>query len=348
MSGGRVAGPLQKLAAGSGQDAAVKPGAVVWLSGGSRGSQVRQLLRGGAAAVLLPDEGSGPRSERPALRLPQRLKSEGAPGATAVVALGPEARAAVERLAEGTPVRLEMELGPEEASATWNVVGKLTGADPGAAGEAVLLSAHIDHLGAREGGEGDRVFNGADDDASGVAAVLELARALAEGPRPRRTVVFALFGSEESGGFGSRRFAAAPPVPLDALVANLQFEMLGRPDPKLPARTLWLAGFDRSDLGPKLASQGAPLVDDPRPDQNFFERSDNIALARRGVVAHTVSSFGLHGDYHQPSDEVAGIDFAHLAAAIEALVRPVSWLANDGFRPAWLPGKRPAPAGPRE
>jgi hypothetical protein len=230
-----------------------------------------------------------------------------------------------------------------EAGDTWNVVGMLTGSDPVASRQAILLSAHIDHLGVRENGEGDRVFNGADDDASGVAAVLELARALAEGPRPRRTVIFALFGSEETGGFGSRYFLEHPPLPLDSLVANLQFEMLGRPDPKLPPRTLWLAGFDRSDLGPTLAAQGAPLRADPRPEQNFFERSDNIGLARRGVVAHSVSSFGLHADYHQVGDEVARIDFAHLTGAIDALVRPLTWLANDGYRPAWLPGKRPGP-----
>jgi Zn-dependent M28 family amino/carboxypeptidase len=237
-----------------------------------------------------------------------------------------------------------IEVGPEPMEATWNVVGRLTGSDPTAKREALLLSAHLDHLGVREGGEGDRVFNGADDDASGVAAVLELARALAEGARPRRTIYFALYGSEESGGFGSRRFLESPPLPLAAVVANLQFEMLGRPDPKLPPRTLWLAGYDRSDLGPALAAHGAPLQADPRPEQNFFERSDNIGLARRGVVAHSVSSFGLHSDYHQVSDEIARIDFAHLTETVGALVRPLTWLANDAFRPSWAPGQRPPPA----
>ena len=341
MTGPRIEGPLQKLAG----DAPVKPGAVVWLAGGAGRaafSEARRVLRAGAAAVLMA-EGNTPRAAS-GFRLPPRLKSETAPAASALVALGAEAQAALEQVADGAPVRLEMEVGPEQVGATWNVLGRLTGADPAASREAVLLSAHIDHLGTRESGEGDRVFNGADDDASGVAAVLELARALAEGPRPRRTVLFALFGSEESGGFGSRRFLEAPPLPLPALVANLQFEMLGRPDPKLPARTLWLAGFDRSDLGSALAAHGAPLQADPRPEQNFFERSDNIGLARRGVVAHSVSSFGLHADYHQVTDEVARIDFTHLAEAVGALVRPLSWLANDGFRPAWAPGKRPAPA----
>ena len=133
---------------------------------------------------------------------------------------------------------------------------------------------------------------------------------IALGPRPKRTIVFAFFGSEEAGGFGSRYFADRPVVPLTQIVANLQFEMIGRPDDKVPAHTLWLTGFERSTLGPALAKQGAKLVQDPHPEQSFFTRSDNIQFARRGVIAHTVSSFGLHKEYHQPSDEIARIDFA--------------------------------------
>ena len=139
--------------------------------------------------------------------------------------------------------------------------------------------------------------------------MLELARAIALGPRPKRTIVFAFFGSEESGGFGSRFFADRPVVPLSQIVANLQFEMIGRPDAKVPPHTLWLTGYERSTLGPALAKQGAKLVQDPHPEQSFFTRSDNIQFARRGVVAHTVSSFGLHKEYHQPSDEIRPIDF---------------------------------------
>jgi Peptidase family M28 len=80
---------------------------------------------------------------------------------------------------------------------------------------------------------------------------------------------------------------------------------------------------------------------DPHPAENFFARSDNIALARRGVVAQTVSSFGLHADYHQPSDDIAHIDFAHMTAAIQSLLLPVRWLADSAFRPEWTAGGRP-------
>jgi len=226
---------------------------------------------------------------------------------------------------------------------TWNAIGILRGSDPTAAKEAILLSAHLDHLGVNESLTGDRIFNGADDDASGCVAVLELARALAAGKRPRRTIYFVGFGSEERGGLGSKYFLDNSPVPLTDIIANLNFEMLGRPDPKVSADKLWLTGFERSNLGPELAKQGAPLVADPHPEQYFFQRSDNYGLALRGVIAQTVSSFGLHTDYHRPSDEVSKIDFPFMTKAINSMVTAVNWLANSTFRPAWLPGQAPKP-----
>lgn len=225
---------------------------------------------------------------------------------------------------------------------TWNAIGILRGTDP--SGEAILLTAHLDHLGmAAANATGDTIYNGADDDASGTTAVLTLAHILATGPRPRRTIVFALFGSEEIGGYGNKAFLAHPPIPLTSIVANLEFEMMGRPDPAVPAGTLWLTGYDRSNLGPELAKHGAHLVADPHPAQRFFQRSDNYALALQGVVAHTVSSYGLHKDYHQPSDEISTIDFNHMTNAISSMVGPIRWLAHDGFRPTWNPNGRPVP-----
>jgi hypothetical protein len=222
---------------------------------------------------------------------------------------------------------------------TWNVVGILRGWDAGK--EAILLTAHLDHLGIGPAKDGDTIYNGADDDASGTTAVIELARAFARGPRPRRTIIFALFGSEELGGYGNRYFLDHPPVPLDGIVANLEFEMIGRRDPALPRDGLWLTGYERSNLGPELARHGADLVADPHPEQKFFTRSDNYSLAKRGIVAQTVSSFGLHADYHQPSDELSRIDFAHMTRAIASMVGPIEWLAQTTWKPAWLPNGRP-------
>lgn len=305
----------------------------------------REALRKGAVAVLLP-----PRPETRALwdrlgarppRLPPRLPGipdQSDPGHATVIVLGEAAFSVIDPLPDGAPVRLEVSLAPPETRTTWNVLGRIPGSAGGA--RALLLSAHLDHLGVRGSGPGDHIYNGADDDASGVAAVLELARSLAATPG-RRTVLVALFGSEEEGGLGSRAFRERPPVPLADLLVDLQFEMIGRPDPAVPAGDLWLTGWERSDLGPALAAHGAPLVPDPRPDQHFFERSDNYPLARRGVVAQTLSSFGLHPDYHQPSDEISKIDFARMARVVDALLPAIEWLRDSDFVPHWTPGGRP-------
>jgi Zn-dependent M28 family amino/carboxypeptidase len=225
-------------------------------------------------------------------------------------------------------------------TATWNAIAILRGSDP--SGETILLSAHLDHLGIGPANSaGDTIYNGADDDASGTTAVLALAHAFAAGPHPRRTIIFALFGSEEIGGLGNAAFLDHPPVPLTSIVANLEFEMIGRPDPAVPAGDLWLTGFDRSNLGPELVRHGAPLAPDPHPSENFFQRSDNLELARHGIIAHTVSSYGLHKDYHQPSDELSKIDFPHLTGAIASMVEPIRWLVNTPWRPIWNPGGKP-------
>jgi hypothetical protein len=272
----------------------------------------------------------------------EAARAAAAPGRPWRIVLDAHAFLAMSHVADGATVHMEATTRPV---LTWNVVGQIAGRNPTGAAEVVLLSAHLDHVGVR-GSAPDAIYNGADDDASGVTAVLELVRALAEGAPPRRTVMVALFGSEETGGAGSRAFVANPPVPLERIVANLQFEMIGRPDPAVPAGTLWLTGYERSTLGAELARRGARLVIDPHPAEQFFNRSDNIRLAWRGVVAHTVSSFGLHKDYHTPADDLSRIDFAHMTRAIQSMLSPIEWLANATFVPAWHEGQRPEP-GPR-
>lgn len=224
---------------------------------------------------------------------------------------------------------------------TRNVIGKLEGRDEKLKDQVILLTAHMDHLGIGKPVDGDNIYNGADDDASGCVAVLQLARALARNKAPRRTVLFVFFGSEETGGQGNQNFLHHPPAPLKSIVANLEFEMIGRIDTAVKPGELWLTGFDRSNLGPELAKHGAHLVADPHPKQNFFQRSDNYALAKQGIIAHTVSSFGLHKDYHRPSDDLAHIDFNHMEEAIHSMLGPVKWLADSEFRPKWVEGKKP-------
>ena len=231
----------------------------------------------------------------------------------------------------------------DNGGSTYNALALLPGSDPELASQTILLSAHLDHLGVRPSlKSGEAIYHGADDDASGTTAVLELARALASLPqRPRRTIVFVCFGSEETGGQGNQYFLAHPPTPLASIVANLEFEMIGHPDPVLRADQLFLTGWERTDLGPTLATHGAPLVADPHPSGHFFQRSDNFALAQRGIVAQTVSSYGLGAHYHKPTDDLAHIDFPHLTHAIESMIPSIQWLASADWKPTWKPGGKP-------
>ena len=222
---------------------------------------------------------------------------------------------------------------------TFNAIGYLPGTDP--ASGTLLLTAHLDHLGTRPGVAGDAIYNGANDDASGTTAVLELAHALAAGPPLKRSVLFVCYGSEEVGELGSTYFGEHPPVPLKDLVANLEFEMIGVQDPKMPRGVLLFTGWDRSNLGPVLKEHGALLGPDPYPAQHFFERSDNYALALKGVVAHTAAGWGTPPTYHQPSDDLAHLNLEFMTAAIQSLIEPVRWLAESDFRPAWTTGGQP-------
>jgi Zn-dependent M28 family amino/carboxypeptidase len=223
-----------------------------------------------------------------------------------------------------------------------NVLGLLEGSDPKLKGEYILVDAHYDHLGIGRPVNGDSIYNGADDDASGTVAVLAMAKALAAGPRPKRSILFVLSTGEEEGLLGTRWLIAHFPVSLDSVVTNLETEMIGRPDSLAGGEgRAWLTGYDRSTMGAMLRAANIPIVADPRPDQHFFERSDNIAFAQRGIPAHTLSSFGMHSDYHQPSDDLSRIDFPHMTSVINLAVRAVALLAN-GPLPVWNPGGRPA------
>ncbi len=342
----RVGGPLHHHKDG----AAVPAGATVILAADAPPAAISAVMsaplvlrRVSAAQAGNWAQLAKQQSERIASQLVNVPETPGAPPGPTVVTLGAAVFDALHALADGTPVHLDTEFAPLDRTRTWNVVGRLPGSDPSAASEAIVVSAHLDHIGvsAGRGDASDAINNGADDDASGVTAVIELARLLAQGPQTRRPIVFALFGSEEAGGFGARYFVERPVLPLTDILADLQIEMIGRPDPAVAAGTLWLTGYERSTLGPLLAAHGARLVQDPHPTQRFFERSDNIRFARRGVVAHTVSSFGLHREYHQPSDELQHINLAHMRDAIASLVAPVRWLATTTDKPDWLPGQKP-------
>lgn len=226
-----------------------------------------------------------------------------------------------------------------------NIIGIIRGSDPEVANQAIVLGAHYDHLGIGSptlDSEGvlDSIYNGADGNGSGAAAVLEIARELIQGRAPLRTIVFLLSTGEELGLLGTRYYIANPVIPLHQTVANLQVEMIGRADDAAGGfGKSWLTGYERTTLGDQLAASKSQIIPDPRPDEDFFFRSDNVAFAVLGIPAHTMSSFGLHPDHHQPSDEVDIIDFEHMSAVVDAAVELVR-LAADGPITGWKEGGR--------
>jgi hypothetical protein len=231
----------------------------------------------------------------------------------------------------------------ERAATGGNVVGIIPGSDPAIGSDVVLVDAHYDHLGIAmpAAGSTDSVYNGADDDASGTTSVIEIARAIKAGPAPKRTLVFIATTGEEVGLLGTNWYIAHPVRPLSKMVANLEIEMMDRPDSLAGGiGHAWLTGYERSTMGDTLAAHGLPIIKDPRPDQSFFQRSDNIAFARMGIPAHTLSSFDLHTDYHRANDDVNLANFEHMTGVINAAVTAVRLLA-DGFTPQWYPGCKP-------
>jgi hypothetical protein len=260
---------------------------------------------------------------------------------------------------------------------SYNVIGRIAGAGtsahPELAAQAVVLSAHYDHLGEvherahahvesgatpgpsgdgageREGAAAaaeDHIYNGADDDASGCAAVLELAGAFAAA-KPARTLVFLLATGEEVGLLGTSHYLEHPAEPLDRTVANLNFEMIGRPDPKSGgAGAMWLTGYERgnelTNLGSAFEAAGLAVHVDPRPEQHFFQRSDNYAFVLKGVVGQTFSTFNLHTDYHHVTDEADRLDYAHMESCVRAAYGAVKLVADGTLTPSWIEGKRPS------
>jgi len=277
-------------------------------------------LRSGAALSIVPDGGGRLSRQRPTLVLKGEL---------------------LEAFRAGRIKSLTLEVLYEEREVpAFNVVGILPG-EGALAGKAIVLSAHYDHLGGEASAAGDtadKINNGADDDASGCSVVLELAGALAGKGRYEHSILFLLATGEEIGLVGTNYQIAHPVVPLADTIANLNFEMLGRPDPLVGgAGRMWLTGWDETNLGDALAAAGIPIEVDKRPDQHFYERSDNIAYVRKGVVGQTFSTYNLHKDYHTVEDEADAIDFEHLTTCAKTALQAVEFVANGKVVPAFKP-----------
>jgi hypothetical protein len=223
-----------------------------------------------------------------------------------------------------------------------NVVGVLPGADPALRDTWVILSAHYDHLGIRGEGEGDHIYNGANDDASGTAALMAVAEALAASPqRPRRSLAFLAWFGEERGLVGSRFYGQHPLFPVEKTVANLNLEQVGRTDdsdgPRVGAANL--TGFDYSTLTDFVkaaaAATGVRLEKHPRNSDRYFGASDNRALAALGIPAHTLSVAYDFPDYHAPGDHWDKLDYDNMAKITRMVALAAFLLADDPKEPRW-------------
>jgi Zn-dependent M28 family amino/carboxypeptidase len=249
---------------------------------------------------------------------------------------------------------------------TANIVGVVEGRDPQLKNSYVAFGAHYDHVGYAEGevtrgdggarragapgrvtpgAEDDRVWNGADDDGSGTVAIMALAKAFAEGPRPKRSLIFVWHAGEERGLWGSRYFADYPTVPIDEVVAQLNIDMIGRnrDDKASEANTVYLVGSDRISTELHTINRAAnaampkPLTldyefNDPTDLEQLYYRSDHYSYAAKGIPIIFFTT-GLHPDYHANTDEVSKIEFDKMTRITQMVYETGLRLANLDHAP---------------
>jgi Zn-dependent M28 family amino/carboxypeptidase len=303
-----------------------------------------------------------PHDETPSLQVNALMS----PAAAAVLFEGaPRSYADVRAEAvEGAPRGFPLAVSVDLAQASWselrtsaNVVAALPGSDPALRDEYVVLLGHLDHLGIGEAVNGDRIYNGAIDNAAGIAAMLEAARVLANAEeRPRRSILFLAVTAEEKGLLGSDYFSRRPTVSLDRLVAAVNLDM---PVLLYEFTDVIAFGSEHSTLGQAAEAAakraGLTLTPDPMPEQAIFTRSDHYRFVERGVPSiflatgwNTQVAEGaggqaftgfLQGPYHRPQDDVGQpIDFAAGAkfAWVNALI--LTQIANADQPPRWNEG----------
>jgi hypothetical protein len=222
-----------------------------------------------------------------------------------------------DKMAETFSINAEHEITEQKMA---NVVGVLPG--KGKKEELVIFSGHYDHLGIGKPVNGDSIYNGANDDAAGITAVIMLAKYFKALKNNERTIVFAAFTAEETGGFGSQYFSKQ--FEADKVVAMFNIEMIGT-ESKWGKNSAYITGYEKTDMGEILAKDllgtGFTFYPDPYPTQQLFYRSDNATLARLGVPAHTISTSKMDSEpnYHKLSDEVATLDLINMTEIIKAI-----------------------------
>jgi len=232
-----------------------------------------------------------------------------------------------------------------------NIAALFEGSDPALKNEYVVMTSHLDHVGIGRAVNGDAIYNGAMDDASGIAAMLQIAKMLkASGATTRRSILFVAVSAEERGLLGSRYFAAHPTVPFDKIVGNINLDMFL---PLYPLKVLEVQGFAESSLGESVRvvarELGVEVQTDREPEQNRFIRSDQYSFIRRGVPALAFKfgyEFGTQDEktrlawvrerYHQPSDDLnQPVDLEAAAKFNRVIMALLRRVADDAARPAW-------------
>jgi Zn-dependent M28 family amino/carboxypeptidase len=223
----------------------------------------------------------------------------------------------------------------ERGLSLFNIVGYLEGKSK--KNEIVVISAHYDHLGIKKGGdEEDVIFNGANDNASGVTAVLALAEHFSNQNNNERSLLFVSFTAEEMGLLGSNYFGKQ--INAKNIIAGINIEMIGKESPFGP-KTAWITGFDRSDFGriiqQNLIGSDYKVFPDPYVNFNLFFRSDNASLAKLGVPSHTFSTSPMDKDldYHKVSDEAKTLDLFTISETIKAIAAGVKSIISGADSP---------------
>ena len=231
-----------------------------------------------------------------------------------------------------------------------NVIGIIEGSDPMLKDEYVILSAHFDHVGKKESGEGDLIYNGARDNAIGTASLLISAKQFMQ-DRPKRSVIIAAVTAEEVGLLGSRYYANNPIIPLDQTIFNLNSDGAGYND----TTSLAVIGYGRVGIDDIITAagekEGLSIIANPMPEQGLFDRSDNVNFASKGVPAINISPGLTAFDsevtkyYHQVADEADGLNFKYLGAYAQAYYNMAWGICNMEGRPTWTEGDKYEAAG---
>jgi hypothetical protein len=309
---------------------------------GRGGAALMRPLREKKPALILTIGGRGAARPVHELVAADQVDTAGIP----IVALrGDTASKFFENVPEGaTPVTVTVDIaGPDrEPVKLRNVIGVVRGSDPRLQDSYILVTAHYDHLGKKPDGEGDLIYNGANDDGSGTVSVVELAGAIAAmNPHPRRSIVFMTVFGEEEGLLGSQYYGRHPVFPLGLTVADINLEQIGRTDDSegSQVKSATFTGFTYSNLPALFAEAGkitgVKVYDRHTGEDPFFSRSDNQALADAGIPAHTVAVALDYPDYHKVGDETDKIDYNNMTLVDRMLGLGIISLADDPEPPTW-------------